>query len=289
MEHITLSNGINMPMLGFGVFQVDDSAECERVVGDAIEVGYRLFDTAMTYHNEEAVGCAVRNSGIEREAFFITSKVWITDAGYDRTLKAFDLSLKKLGLDYLDLYLIHMPFGDYYGAWRAMERLYKEGRIRSIGVCNFSSARLIDMSYNFEILPAVNQIESHIHYQREEELAVMNELGIQPEAWAPFAEGLKGTFADPVLTDIARKYGKTTAQIMLRWNIQRGVVVIPKSVHKERMVENFGVWDFSLEEEDMQRIATLDKGIPSMLDTEKPSEVRRLYGYLDNPVLTSLK
>ncbi len=158
MEHITLSNGINMPMLGFGVFQVDDSAECERVVGDAIEVGYSLFDTAMTYHNEEAVGCAVINSGIEREAFFITSKVWITDAGYDRTLKAFDLSLKKLGLDYLDLYLIHMPFGDYYGAWRAMERLYKEGRIRSIGVCNFSSARLIDMSYNFEILPAVNQI-----------------------------------------------------------------------------------------------------------------------------------
>ncbi|WP_195533023.1 aldo/keto reductase [Bacteroides finegoldii] len=289
MEHITLSNGINMPMLGFGVFQVDDSAVCERVVGDAIEVGYRLFDTAMTYNNEEAVGRAVRNSGIGRKEFFITTKVWISDAGYDRTLQAFDLSLNKLGLDYLDLYLIHMPFGDYYGSWRAMERLYKERRIRAIGVCNFSPARLMDMSYNFEILPAVNQIESHIHCQRKEELAVMGELGIQPQAWAPFAEGMKGTFTDPVLTDIALKHNKTTAQVMLRWNIQRGVVVIPKSVHKERMIENFDVWDFSLDEEDMQRIATLNKGIPTMLDTEKPSEVRRLYSYLDNPVLTSLK
>lgn len=170
-----------------------------------------------------------------------------------------------------------------------MERLYKEGRIRAIGVSNFSPARLIDLGYNFETIPAVNQIELHIHCQREEELAAMRELGIQPEAWAPFAEGLKGTFSDPVLADIARKHGKTTAQVMLRWNIQRGVVVIPKSVHKERMVENFDIWDFSLDEEDMRRIATLDKGVPSMLDTEKPSEVRRLYGYLENPVLTSLK
>lgn len=182
-----------------------------------------------------------------------------------------------------------MPFGDYYGTWRAMERLYKEGRIRAIGVCNFSPARLIDMSYNFEMLPVVNQIESHIHYQRKEELAVMQELGIQPEAWAPFAEGLKGTFTDTVLMDIARKHGKTTAQVMLRWNIQRGMVAIAKSVHKERMTENFDVWDFSLDEEDMRRISTLDKGVPSILDTEKPSEVRRLYNYLQNPMLTSLK
>ncbi len=289
MQTVKLNNGTEMPMLGFGVFQVDDLVVCERAVGDAIETGYRLLDTAMTYNNEEAVGRAVRNSGIRRKEFFITTKVWISDAGYDRTLRAFDLSLKKLGLDYLDLYLVHMPLGDYYGAWRAMERLYKEGRIRAIGVSNFSPARLIDLSYNFETIPAVNQIELHIHCQREEELAAMRELGIQPEAWAPFAEGLKGTFSDPVLADIARKHGKTTAQVMLRWNIQRGVVVIPKSVHKERMVENFDIWDFSLDEEDMRRIATLDKGVPSMLDTEKPSEVRRLYGYLENPVLTSLK
>lgn len=289
MKNIVLSNGIEMPMLGFGVFQIEDPIECEKTVSKAIETGYRLLDTAMTYNNEEAVGRAVRNSGVKREEFFITTKVWISDTGYDRTLKAFDLSLKKLGLDYLDLYLVHMPFGDYYGSWRAMEQLCQEGRIRSIGVCNFSPARLIDMSYNFETLPAVNQIESHIHYQREEELIVMHELGIQPEAWAPFAEGLKGIFTDPVLAGIARKYGKTTAQVMLRWNIQRGVAVIPKSVHKERMMENFNIWNFSLDEEDMKHIATLDKGIPSMLDTEKPSEVRRLYDYLEKPVLTSLK
>lgn len=289
MQTIKLNNGVEMPMLGFGVFQVDDLAVCEKAVSEAIETGYRLLDTAMTYNNEEAVGRAVRNSGIKREDFFLTTKAWITDMGYDRTMKAFDKSMKKLGLDYLDLYLIHQPFGDYYGAWRAMEQLYKEGRIRAIGVSNFSSARLIDMSYNFEILPIVNQIELHPHYQREEELKVMHELHIQPEAWAPFAEGLKGTFTDPLLVDIAQKHNKTSAQVMLRWNLQRGVAVIPKSVHKERMAENFNVWDFSLDEDDMRRIATLDKGKPSMLDPEKPDEVKRLYEYLNNPVLTSLK
>lgn len=289
MEYIILSNGTKMPKLGFGVFQVDDLTTCEKAVSEAIETGYRLLDTAMTYNNEEAVGRAVRNSGVKRDEFFITTKVWISEMGYDRTLKAFDISLKKLGLDYLDLYLLHMPFGDYYGAWRAMEQLYKEGRIRAIGVSNFSPVRLIDMSYNFEVMPAVNQIELHVHYQREEELAVMRELGIQPEAWAPFAEGLKGTFNESVLVDIARKHGKTTAQVMLRWNIQRGVAVIPKSIHKERMAENFNIWDFSLDEEDMRRIATLDKRKPSMLDTDKPSEIRRLYNYLENPELTSLQ
>ena len=289
MQTIPLNNQTGMPMLGFGVFQVDTPTVCERAVSEAIETGYRLLDTAMTYNNEEAVGRAVRTSGVKREEFFITTKVWITDMGYERTLKAFDLSLEKLGLDYLDLYLIHMPFGDYYGAWRAMEQLYREGRVRAIGVSNFSPARLIDMSYNFDILPMVNQMELHPHCQRTEELTVMQELGIQPEAWAPFAEGLKGTFNEPTLLDIARKHGKTTAQVMLRWNTQRGVAVIPKTVHKERMVENFNIWDFSLDEDDMHRIAMLDKGKPSMLDTDKPSEVRRLYGYLENPKLTSLK
>lgn len=289
MEYKILSNGVEMPMLGFGVFQVDDLAVCERAVGEAIETGYRLFDTAMTYRNESALGRAVRNSGIPRGEFFITTKAWITDMGYDRTLRAFDRSLQELGMDYLDLYLVHQPFGDYYGAWRAMERIYREGRVRAIGVSNFSAARLIDLSYNFEVLPMVNQNELHIHYQREEELAVMRELGIQPEAWAPFAEGLKGTFTDPVLTDIACRYGKTTAQVMLRWNIQRGVAVIPKSVHRERIAENFDVWNFALDADDMARIATLDKGRPSMLDVDDPAEVRRLYGYLENPVLTTLK
>ena len=289
MEYRILSNGVRMPMLGFGVFQVDDPAVCEWVVGEAIETGYRLFDTAMTYRNESALGRAVHQSGIPRKEFFITTKAWITDMGYDRTLRAFDRSLQELGMDYLDLYLLHMPFADYYGAWRAMERLYREGRVRAIGVSNFSAARLIDLSYNFEVLPMVNQIELHVHYQREGELAVMRELGVQPQAWAPFAEGLKGTFTDPVLTDIARRLGKTTAQVMLRWNLQRGVAVIPKSVHRERIAENFDVWNFALDAEEMARIATLDKGRPSMLDVDDPAEVRRLYGYLENPVLTTLK
>lgn len=289
MEYTTLSNGVKMPMLGFGVFQVDDLSVCERAVGDAINAGYRLLDTAMTYNNEEALGRAVRNSGVDRKDFFITSKVWISDSGYDRTMKAFDESLRKLGMDYLDLYLIHMPFGDYYGSWRAMQQLYKDGRVRAIGVCNFPSAQLIDMSYNFEVMPMVNQCEMHIHCQRKAELEVMRELGVQPEGWAPFAEGINDTFNDPVLLDIAKKHGKTTAQVMLRWNIQRGVIVIPKSVHKERIKENFDIWDFSLDADDMVRIADLDRGKPTMLDVTSPSEVHRLYSYLENPVLTTIK
>jgi len=288
METIKLPSGYEMPMEGFGVFQVDDIKECERVVSDAIEAGYRMFDTAMTYGNEEAVGRAIQSSGLCRKKFFLTTKVWISDAGYDRTLRAFDKSVRNLGVEYLDLYLIHMPLADYYASWRALETLYKEGRVKSIGVCNFSSARLMDLCYNAEIRPMVNQIECHVHYQREEELRVMHELGIQPEAWAPFAEGLKGTFTEPMLVDIARKHERTTAQVMLRWNIQRGVIVIPKSTHKERIIENSKIWDFRLDADDMARIATLDKGVPSMLDTERPSEVKRLYGYLENPELTSL-
>ena len=262
-------------MEGFGVFQIPE-ADCERVVRDAIEAGYRLIDTASSYQNEEAVGRA------------ITTKAYIQEMGYDNTMQAFDRSLKRLGLDYLDLYLIHMPFGDYYGSWRVMEELYRQGRVRAIGVCNFLPDRLLDLCYNADIKPQINQIERHPHYQRAEELKIMEELGVQPEAWAPFAEGLKGMFNEPVLADIAAKYGKTPAQVILRWNVQQGVIVIPKSVHRERMEENLDIWDFELDAEDMGQIEKLDKNCPSMLDTRKISEVRRVYDYLNNPVLTSL-
>ena len=286
-EAIKLSNGISVPMEGFGVFQIPE-ADCERVVRDAIEAGYRLIDTASSYQNEEAVGRAIQNCGIPREELFITTKAYIQEMGYDNTMQAFDRSLKRLGLDYLDLYLIHMPFGDYYGSWRAMEELYRQGRVRAIGVCNFLPDRLLDLCYNADIKPQINQIERHPHYQRAEELKIMEELGVQPEAWAPFAEGLKGMFNEPVLADIAAKYGKTPAQVILRWNVQQGVIVIPKSVHRERMEENLDIWDFELDAEDMGQIEKLDKNCPSMLDTRKISEVRRVYDYLNNTVLTSL-
>lgn len=286
-EAIKLSNGISVPMEGFGVFQIPE-ADCERVVRNAIEAGYRLIDTASSYQNEEAVGRAIQNCGIPREELFITTKAYIQEMGYDNTMQAFDRSLKRLGLDYLDLYLIHMPFGDYYGSWRAMEELYRQGRVRAIGVCNFLPDRLLDLCYNADIKPQINQIERHPHYQRAEELKIMEELGVQPEAWAPFAEGLKGMFNEPVLADIAAKYGKTPAQVILRWNVQQGVIVIPKSVHRERMEENLDIWDFELDAEDMGQIEKLDKNCPSMLDTRKISEVRRVYDYLNNPVLTSL-
>lgn len=287
MESITLSNQVEMPMEGFGVFQVEEQI-CEQVVLDAIASGYRLIDTASSYQNEEAVGRAVRGCGIPREELFITTKAYIQQMGYEKTMAAFEESLEKLGLDYLDLYLIHMPFGDYYGSWRALEELYRTGRVRAIGVCNFLPDRLLDLCYNAEIRPQVNQIERHPHYQRAGELQLMKELGVQPQAWAPFAEGLKGMFEEPVLKEIAGKYGKTPAQVILRWDVQQGVIVIPKSVHRERMKENLGIWDFSLDAEDMEKIKAFDTGSPSMLDTRKISEVRRVYDYLNNPVLTSL-
>lgn len=287
MKTIKLNNGVEMPMEGFGVFQIPDSL-CEQTVRDAIGAGYRLIDTASSYQNEEAVGKALLNSGIPRGELFITTKAYIQQMGYDRTMEAFEESRKKLGLDYLDLYLIHMPFGDYYGSWRAMEELYRAGKVRAIGVCNFLPDRLLDLCYNAEIIPQINQIERHPHYQREEELQLMSELGVQPQAWAPFAEGLKGMFTEPVITKIAKKHGKTAAQVILRWNAQQGVIIIPKSVHRERMEENLSIWDFQLDEEDMEQIAKLDKHTPSMLDTRKISEVRRVYDYLKNPVLTSL-
>ncbi|MEO2189641.1 aldo/keto reductase [[Clostridium] innocuum] len=291
MENVKLSNGIEMPMEGFGVFQVPDT-QCEQVILDAIEAGYRLLDTASSYKNEEALGSAVKKAiaagMVKREELFITTKAYIQQMGYDKTIQAFYESLNKLRLDYLDLYLIHMPLGDYYGAWRAMEDLYEAGKIRAIGVCNFDGARLMDLCYNARIRPMVNQIERHPHYQRTEELAIMKKFEIQPEGWAPFAEGLKGMFTEPVLQRIAEKHGKTVPQIILRWDIQQGVVIIPKSVHKNRMEENMAVWDFELDSDDMKQIEELNQNMPSMLDCSKPSEIDRLYDYLNNPVLTSL-
>lgn len=255
----------------------------------AIQGGYRLIDTAFSHNNEEAVGAAIRKSGVPRESLFITTKAFIQQMGYENTKKAFAESLEKLGLDYLDLYLIHQPFGDYYGSWRAMEELYRAGKVWAIGVSNFLPDRLIDLCYNATDLPAVNQLELHPYYQREGELAVMREYGIVAQAWAPFAEGMNGMFTNPVLGEIAAAHRKTVAQVILRWNLQRGVAVIPKSVHRERIGENDDVWDFSLTNEDMERIAGLDLGHPQMLDPLKPSEVPRLYNYLNNPVLTSLQ
>lgn len=287
IRFLKLSNGILMPAEGYGVFQIPPT-ECENAVREAIAAGYRLIDTASSYKNEEAVGAAIKNCGVPRKELFITTKAYIQEMGYEKTREAFERSLNKLGLDYLDLYLIHMPLGDYYGAWRAMEELYRAGKVRAIGVCNFDSARLMDLCYNAEIRPMVNQIERHPHYQRMEELELMKSFGIQPEGWAPFAEGMKGMFQEPVLKRIAKKHNKTAAQVILRWEIQQGVIVIPKSIHKERMEENQDIWDFRLDETDMIQIRTLDKNCPSMLDCSKPEEIDRLYDYLNHPVLTSL-
>ena len=288
MQTIKLHNGVEMPQEGFGVFQVSDLKVCEQAVSEAIATGYRLIDTASSYRNEMAVGDAVRKSGVSRGDLFVTSKAFINEMGYEHTKEAFQRTLGNLCFDYLDLYLIHMPFGDYYGAWRAMEELYKEGRIRAIGVSNFQSDRIIDICYTAEIKPMVNQLELHPFYQREDELAILREYGIVPQAWAPFAEGMNGMFTNLVLKNIAERHGKTVAQIILRWNVQRGVSVIPKSVHQGRMEENIGIWDFELSAEDMRLISTLDLSRPLMLDPRKPSEVHRLFNYLDNPVLTSL-
>ena len=288
---IKLFNGVVMPSEGFGVFQISET-ECKNIVLDAIHTGYRLIDTASSYKNEQAVGDAIKQAIdeciVSRDELFITTKAYIQEMGYDNLKWAFERSLKNLGLEYLDLYLIHMPLGDYYGAWRAMEELYEQGRIRSIGVCNFDSARLMDLCYNATIKPMVNQIERHPHYQRHDELGLMRKLGVQPEGWAPFAEGMKGMFQEPVLAEIAGQYGKTPAQVILRWEIQQGVIIIPKSVHKNRMEENISIWDFELSDEDMRKINALDKNCPSMLDCSEPSEIDRLYNYLNNPVLTTL-
>jgi 2,5-diketo-D-gluconate reductase A len=260
MLNVTLSNGVEMPQLGFGVFQVPEPKDCQQAVESAIEIGYRSIDTAASYMNEEAVGAAIKASGVDRSDLFITTKLWIQQAGEVETLKAFDLAIAKLGLEYLDLFLIHQPFGDYYGSWRAMEKLYKAGRIRAIGVSNFYPDRLVDLIVHNEVAPHVNQIETHPFFQRADYQQLMAERGVQIESWAPFAEGRNDLFTSELLSKIAAKHGKSVAQVVLRWLIQRGVVVIPKSVTPSRMVENFNVFDFELHEADMNLIATLDAG-----------------------------
>lgn len=278
MEHVTLNNGIKMPLEGFGVFQVPDPAQCKQAVLDAINSGYRLIDTAAAYMNEEAVGAAIKESGVDRSELFITTKLWVQDADYESAKKAIETSLEKLGLDYLDLYLIHQPMGDYVGAYRAMEEAYKEGKLRAIGVCNFYPARLADLCETVDVIPAVNQVELHPFFQQEDALALMKEYGVRPEAWGPFAEGNHGIFTHPVLSSIGEKYGKSAAQVALRWNVQRGVVVIPKSVHKDRMGQNMNIWDFELSEEDMNEIAKLDIGHSEIVNHDDPNFVKMLHG-----------
>lgn len=277
MEFVTLSNGVKIPLEGFGVFQVPDSAQCERAVLDAIDAGYRLIDTAAAYMNEEAVGNAIKKCGVPREELFITTKLWVQDASYEGAKKAFNTSLEKLGLDYIDLYLIHQPMGDYYGAWRAMEELYKIGVIRAIGVCNFYPAILADFCETVEIKPMVNQVELHPFFQQADAIRIMSEYGVQPEAWGPFAEGNHGIFTDPILTSIGKKYGKSAAQVVLRWNVQRGVVVIPKSVHRERMEQNIDIWDFELNDDDMEAISKMDIGYSEIVNHSDPRFVKMLH------------
>lgn len=273
---VTLNNGVQMPLLGFGVFQIPDAAECEQSVYDAIHTGYRLIDTAASYGNEAAVGSAIKRSGVARKDLFITTKLWITDAGYDVTKQAFERSLQRLQLEYLDLYLIHQPYGDVYGAWRAMEALYREGRIRAIGISNFYPDRVMDLIMHHDVVPAVNQIETHPFNQQIETQQFLKENGVQIESWGPFAEGKNNIFENPLLRSIADKYGKMVAQIILRWLTQRGVVVIPKSVRRERIEENFNVFDIELGDEDMAAIATLDTKASLFFDHRDPVMVKRL-------------
>ena len=277
IETVTLNNGIKMPLEGFGVFQVPDPAVCEQAVLDAIATGYRLIDTAAAYMNEEAVGRAIAKCGVPREELFITTKLWVQDASYEGAKKAIETSLNKLGLSYIDLYLIHQPMGDYIGAYRAMEEAYKAGKLRAIGVCNCYPQVLADICETVEVKPAVNQVELHPFFQQENALALMKEYGVQPEAWGPFAEGNHGIFTHPALTKIGQKYGKSAAQVALRWNVQRGVTVIPKSVHKERMEQNIDIWDFQLSGGDMEEIAELDIGHSEIVDHSDPKFVQMLH------------
>ncbi|WP_018668546.1 aldo/keto reductase [Bacteroides gallinarum] len=278
MEYVTLNNGVRMPLLGYGVYQMEDAGLCRRCVGEAIATGYRLIDTAAVYLNEEAVGKAVEVSGVPRSEFFITSKVWIQDMGYEQTLRAFDRSLARLGMDYLDLYLLHMPFGDVFGAWKAMERLYREGRVRAVGVCNFRIPRLADLMAHFEVVPAVNQVETHLFNQQQAMQQYAGSKGVLVEAWSPFAEGKNDFFRNEALALLAAKYGKSVAQIALRWLTQRGIAAIPKSVHRERMEENFHSLDFRLSDEDMALIASCDRALPVVGDFDAPDFVSDLCG-----------
>ena len=273
---VVLNNDVEMPLLGFGVFQMTDLEECERSVCDALAVGYRLLDTAASYGNEEAVGRAMKRAGLPRDEVFVTTKLWIADAGYDSTMRAFERSLQRLGLDYLDLYLIHQPYGDVYGAWRAMEELYRQGRVRAIGVSNFFPDRVMDFLMHHDVAPAVDQIETHPFHQQVETQAFLQENGVQIESWGPFAEGKHDIFHNSTLRSIAEEHSRTVAQVILRWLTQRGVVAIPKSVRRERMEENFQVFDFDLTPEDMDAIAKLDSGASSFFDHRDPNMVKML-------------
>lgn len=276
MQYTTLNNGVQMPLLGFGVFQVTDQAECERSVAEALRAGYRLIDTAAAYGNEEAVGKAIQSSGVPREELFVTTKLWIQDAGYESAQRAFERSLARLQLDYLDLYLIHQPFNDVYGAWRAMEELHQAGAIRAIGVSNFPPDRVMDFIVHQKVVPAVNQIETHPFQQQIATQQFLQENGVQIESWGPFAEGRNNLFSNELLRSIGAKYGKSVAQVVLRWLLQRQVVAIPKSVRPERIAENFAIFDFELSGEDMAAIRTLDTGTSSFFDHRDPAIVKML-------------
>ncbi len=274
MQNIILNNGVEMPLIGFGVFQIPDPVECEKCVMEAIETGYRLIDTAASYMNEKAVGNAIKNCGIDRKELFITTKLWVQDHGYENTKKSFQRSLDKLQLDYLDLYLIHQPYGDIFGSWRAMEELYEEGKIRAIGVSNFQPDRIMDLIVFGNIPPAVNQIETHPFNQQIETQLFLEENNIQIESWGPFAEGKNDMFTNELLLSLSKKYNKSVAQIILRWLTQRGIVVIPKSIRKERMAENLNIFDFNLSAEDMEQIKTLDTKQSLFFDHRNPEIIK---------------
>lgn len=276
MKYVKLNNGLEMPILGFGVYQIQDYNECKKAVLNAIETGYRLIDTAASYKNEKAVGDAIKESGINRKELFITTKLWIQKNGYEDTKKAFNNSLEKLQLDYLDLYLIHQPFGDYYGEWRCMEELYKNGKIKAIGVCNFFADRLVDLIMHNEIVPAVNQVEVNPFYQKNDYQTIMNEYNVQMQSWAPFAEGRNNMFTNEVLLSISKKYNKSIAQVILNWLVKRNIVVIPKTVRKERMEENFNIFDFELDESDIKLISSLDKNESSFFSHQDYKMVKLL-------------
>ena len=279
MEYRTVANGVKMPMLGYGVFQVRDHEQCRQVVKDAISVGYRLIDTAQSYMNQKAVGEAIRESGVAREEIFLTTKIWMQDNSYEKCRKAVDLALSELDTDYIDLLLLHQPMGDYYGAWRALEEAYEAGKVRAIGMANCYPQIIADMCETVRIRPMVNQVEMHPFFQQQLNVDTMDSYGVVPEAWGPFNEGKRNFFTDPILTEIGAKYGKSAAQVALRWNIQRGVVVIPKSVHKDRMEQNFDVFDFELSAEDMEKIKTMDIGHSEIIDHTDPALIKSLHAY----------
>lgn len=278
MRNVILNNGVEMPILGFGVWQIPDANECEQAVYDALAAGYRLIDTAAAYENEEAVGRAIKRSGVAREEIFVTTKLWIQDAGYENAKKAFAKSLERLQLDYVDLYLIHQPFGDVYGSWRAMEELYEQGQIRAIGVSNFEPDRLVDLLLHNKVNPAVNQLETHPFFQQTESAQVMKEYNVQHQAWGPLAQGKNNIFQNEILVSIAEKYCKSVAQVILRWFTQRGIVAIPKSTHKERIIENINTFDFELSHEDMEAIAKVDTNI-SLIPSKRNPEIVKRFAY----------